>query len=230
MRRFLRDNGLALFFLVLFLASIAGQAVAGHNLYNEQEMQHARLLHQQPELISFGRYLTSSNFAQAMTENWQSEYLQFMLFIIATIWLVQRGSTESKAPGKEGKESDEDQKLGEHAGDDSPKGARAGGIRTWIYSNSLLIVMSLIFFASWFAQSVSGWSVYNQDAMDHKQPAIAWVDYLHSSDFWQDTLQNWQSQFLAVGSIVIFSVFLRQRGSPQSKPVGEAHKKTAVEG
>jgi hypothetical protein len=230
MRGFFRDNGLALFFLAIFLASVAGQAVAGHNLYNEQELEHAKLLHQQPQLISFGRYLTSSSFAQAITENWQSEYLQFMLFIIATIWLVQRGSTESKVPGREGLEPDKDQKLGAHAGEDAPKWARLGGVRTWIYSQSLLIVMGVIFFASWFAQSVSGWSVFNQDAMQHKEQSITWVQYLGSSDFWQDTLQNWQSEFLAVGSVAIFTVFLRSRGSAQSKPVGEAHDKTAVEG
>jgi hypothetical protein len=230
MRGFFRDNGLALFFLAIFLASVAGQAVAGHNLYNEQELEHAKLLHQQPQLISFGRYLTSSSFAQAITENWQSEYLQFMLFIIATIWLVQRGSTESKVPGREGLEPDKDQKVGAHAGEDAPRWARVGGVRTWIYSQSLLIVMGVIFFASWFAQSVSGWSVFNQDAMQHKEQSITWVQYLGSSDFWQDTLQNWQSEFLAVGSVAIFTVFLRSRGSAQSKPVGEAHDKTAVEG
>jgi hypothetical protein len=230
MRRFLRDNGLALFFLAIFLAAVAGQAIAGHNLYNEQETEHAKLLHQQPQLISFGRYLTSSSFAQAVTENWQSEYLQFMLFIVATIWLVQRGSTESKVPGREGLESDKDQKVGAHAGEDAPKWARVGGARTWLYSNSLLIVMSLIFFGSWFAQSVSGWSVFNQDAMQHKEKAISWVQYLGSSDFWQDSLQNWQSEFLAIGSVAVFTVFLRARGSAQSKPVGESHGKTAVEG
>jgi hypothetical protein len=230
MRRFLRDNGLALFFLVIFLGSLGGQAIAGHNLYNEQQEEHAALLHQKPETISLGRYLTSSNYAQAVTENWQSEYLQFMLFIIATIWLVQRGSTESKLPGREGLESERDQELGEHAGPQAPKWARARGVRRLIYSQSLLIVMALIFFASWFAQSVSGWSVYNQDAMDHKQPAISWVSYLGSSDFWQDTLQNWQSEFLAIGSVVIFTVFLRSRGSAQSKPVGSPHGETAVVG
>ena len=230
MRRFLRENGLALFFLAIFLAAVAGQAIAGHNLYNEQELSHAKLLHQQPQLISFGRYLTSSSFAQAITENWQSEYLQFALFILTAIWLIQRGSTESKAPGKEGLESDKDQKVGDHADEDSPLWARVGGARTWIYSQSLLIVMGLIFFASWFAQSVSGWSVYNQDAMQHKDKAISWIQYIGSSDFWQDSLQNWQSEFLAVGSMAIFTVYLRSRGSAQSKPVGESHTKTAVEG
>jgi hypothetical protein len=230
MGRFLRSNGLAIFFLVIFLASLGGQAIAGHNLYNEQEQEHAQLLHQKPETISFGRYLTSSNFAQGVTENWQSEYLQFMLFIIATIWLVQRGSTETKVPGREGLESDKDQKVGEHASEHAPKWARVGGVRRWVSSQSLLIVMAIIFFGAWFAQSVSGWSVYNQDAMDHKQPEISWVSYLGSSDFWQDTLQNWQSEFLAVGSVAIFTVFLRSRGSAQSKPVGSAHGETAIEG
>jgi hypothetical protein len=230
MRRFMRDNGLALFFLVLFLGSLGGQAIAGHNLYNEQETEHAQLLHQKPETISLGRYVTSSSYAQAVAENWQSEYLQFMLFIIATIWLVQRGSTESKLPGREGLESDKDQKLGEHVTDDSPSWARARGLRRRIYSQSLLVVMALIFFGSWFAQAVSGWSVYNQDAMAHKQPTISWVSYLGSSDFWQDTLQNWQSEFLAIGSVAIFTVYLRSRGSAQSKPVGSPHGETAVEG
>jgi hypothetical protein len=230
MRRALKHNGLALFFLVIFLASLAGQAVAGHNQYNEDEITHAKLLHEQPQTISLGRYVTSSDYAQAVTENWQSEYLQFTLFIIATIWLVQRGSTESKKPDQAGLESDRDQKLGAHATEHSPKWARAGGWRTAIYSNSLLIVMGIIWVGSWFAQSVSGWSKYNLDQMEHKAPTISWLQYLHSSDFWQTTLQNWQSEFLAVGSLAIFSVYLRQRGSSQSKPVGEAHTTSAVEG
>jgi hypothetical protein len=228
--KFLRTNGLSIFFLAIFLASLAGQAVSGHNLYNEDEISHAKLLHEQPQTISLGRYVTSSDFAQAVTENWQSEYLQFTLFIIVSVWLIQRGSTESKAPGREGLESEEEQKLGRHATEQSPRWARLGGWRTAIYSNSLLIVMGIIWIGSWFAQSVSGWSKYNTEQLNHKEATISWVSYLHSSDFWQTTLQNWQSEFLAIGSIAIFSVYLRQRGSPQSKPVGEAHTKSAVEG
>jgi hypothetical protein len=230
MRRALKDNSLSIFFLVVFLASLGGQAVAGHNQYNEDEIAHAKLLHEQPQTISLGRYLTNSDFAQAVTENWQSEYLQFTLFILATIWLVQRGSTESKNPRAAGLESDEEQKLGPHAPDDAPRWAREGGWKTAIYSNSLLIVMGIIWVASWFAQSVSGWSKYNVEQMDHKESTVSWTQYLHSSDFWQTTLQNWQSEFLAIGSIAIFSVYLRQRGSAQSKPVGAPHHETAVEG
>jgi hypothetical protein len=228
--RTLRDQGLTVFFLVIFLAALAGQAVAGFHLYNEDQVEHAQLLKQAPETISFGRYLVSSHFAQATAENWQSEYLQFALFALATVWLVSRGSTESTKPGEEGRESDEEQRIGPHARPDSPRWARAGGWRTRVYQNSLLIVVTLIWLWSWFAQSVSGWSEYNADQLDHKQPVVSWLGYITSSDFWFTTLQNWQSEFLAVGSFAAFTIYLRQRGSSQSKPVGAAHAETGVEG
>ena len=229
MRR-VREQGLTLFFLAIFLAALAGQAIAGFHLYNADQIEHARLLGQAPETISFGRYLTSSHFAQATTENWQSEYLQFSLYVIATVWLVQKGSTESKKPGEEGRESDEEQKVGRYADPDSPRWARVGGWRTRLYENSLLLVMTVISLWSWFGQSVSGWSEYNADQLDHKQPVVSWLGYITSSDFWFTTLQNWQSEFLAVGSFAAFTVYLRQRGSPESKPVGAAHTDTGVEG
>ena len=116
------------------------------------------------------------------------------------------------------------------SGRDSPKWAKVGGLRTAIYSNSLLIVMTAIFFASWFGQSVAGWSVYNADQLDHDAdcPSPGWP-YVTTADFWDRTLQNWQSEFLAVGSMVIFTVYLRQRGSPESKPVGAPHAETTAE-
>ena len=187
-------------------------------------------MHEQADTISFGRYLTSSDFGQAVMENWQSEYLQFSLFILGTIWLLQRGSPESKELDKAGLESDQEQKVGEHADPDSPRWARVGGLRTFLYSNSLLLVMGAIFLGSWFAHSVTGWTEYNAQQVEHEQPELSWVDYLGIADFWQTTLQNWQSEFLAVGSMVILTVYLRQRGSPESKPVGAPHDATGVEG
>jgi hypothetical protein len=204
--------------------------VAGYHKYNEDERTHAQLLHERPQTISYGRYLTSSSFGQAVTENWQSEYLQFSLYIFATIWLLQRGSPESKELDKAGRESDRAQKVGGFAGARSPLWAKVGGFRTFLYSNSLLIVMLLIFFGSWFAQSVTGWSEFNSNQVEHQQSTVSWLTYVGSSDFWESTLQNWQSEFLAVGSMVIFSVYLRQRGSPESKPVGAPHDATGVEG
>jgi uncharacterized protein DUF6766 len=225
-----RDQGLSLFFLALFLGSLIGQAVAGHRLYNEDELAHARLLHQQPELISFWRYLSTSDFGNAVLENWQSEYLQFVTFLIATVWFVQRGSTESKEPGDEGRESEREQKVGRFATDDSPQWARARGLRLHLYENSLLYLMGAIWIASWLGQSFTGWGDYNAEQKTHEQPTVSWLGYVGSAHFWQATLQNWQSEFLAVGSMIVFSIYLRQRGSPQSKPVGAAHDDTAVEG
>jgi hypothetical protein len=228
--RFLKENGLSVAFGALFLLALLFQAIAGYNVFNNDEIAHAQLMHEPADTITFGRYLTSSHFGQAVMENWQSEYLQFSLFIFGTIWLLQRGSPESKKTGEAGLESKKEQKLGEHAGSGAPRWARVGGIRTFLYSNSLLIVMTSIFLGAWFAHSVTGWSEYNAQQVEHEQPEVSWVGYLGSADFWQTTLQNWQSEFLAVGSMVILSVYLRQRGSPESKPVGAPHGATGVEG
>jgi hypothetical protein len=222
-RRFLKENGLSVFFGVILLAALVGQAIAGHDVYNEEQLEHG------DEPISLGRYVVSSAFGRAVMENWQSEYLQFTLLILATVWLTQRGSPESKEPGKAGAESDRDQLLGEHARSGSPLWARVGGIRTALYSNSLVIVMGLIFFGSWFAHSVTAWSDFNSDQLQHHGSTVSWASFLGTSTFWEQTLQNWQSEFLAVGSMVILSVYLRQRGSPESKPVGSPHEAIRVE-
>jgi hypothetical protein len=223
-RRFIRDHSLSLFFLVIFLAALVGQAIAGHALHNNDAIAH------HSETMSFWRYVRSSDFGNAVMENWQSEYLQFMLFMVATIWLVERGSPESKKPGEEGTETLKEQRIGEHAREDSPDWAKPRGIKTFVYSNSLLIVMSIIFFGSWFAQSVTGWTEFNAQQVDHHEATVSWLGYLGSADFWEATLQNWQSEFLAVGSFVAITVYLRQRGSPESKPVGAPHQATGVEG
>ena len=224
MRRFLKHNGLSLVFLGLFLSAVVVQAVAGHADFNEDQDRHGN-----PH-ISLGRYVVSSQFGTAVLENWQSEYLQFTLFILLTVWLLQRGSPESKELDKAGRESDKDQAVGRHARDDSPRWAKVDGLRRAIYENSLLIVMAAIWIGSWVAQSLTGVSEYNAERLDHHQLAVSWFDYLSRPDFWEKTLQNWQSEFLAVGSMAILAVYLRQRGSPESKPVGAAHDATGVEG
>jgi len=230
MRRFLREQSLSLAFGALFLAALFGQAYAGWHDYNNLETWHAQMAGETPETLSFGRYVTTSSFAQAVTENWQSEYLQFTLFILLTVWFVQKGSPESKQPGEEGGESDKQQLVGRHAGPRSPAWAKAGGWRQWIYGNSLVIVMAMIWVWAWFAQSVTGWSDYNADRLEHEHGSLSWVGYLGSADFWETTLQNWQSEFLAVGSMAVLAVYLRQRGPPESKPVGSPHDTTAATG
>jgi hypothetical protein len=224
MRRFLRENSLSIFFFVIFVAALCGQAIAGHSLYNQEALTHG------DSSISLWRYVTSSSFGQAVMENWQSEYLQFTLFMLATVWLLQRGSPESKEPDAAGTEDDREQRVREHAHPKSPLWARTGGIRTAIYSNSLLIAMLVIFLGSWFAQSVTGWTDFNDEQRTHGDPAVSWWTYVGSSTFWESTFQNWQSEFLAVGSFIVLAIFLRQRGSPESKPVGAPHQATGSEG
>jgi hypothetical protein len=222
--RFLRANGLSLFFLGIFLATLVGQALVGHADFNHQQLAH------NGDPISLGRFLTSSAFAVDVMENWQSEYLQFTLYIYATVWFVQRGSPESKPLDEIGRESDSDQKVGEHADADSPKWARVGGLRTALFSRSLVTAMTAIWLLSWLAQSITGRIAFNADQFDHHLAALTWTQYVLTPDFWNRTLQNWQSEFLAVGSMAVLSIYLRQRGSPESKPVGAAHTDTALEG
>jgi hypothetical protein len=174
--------------------------------------------------------VTSSSFGVDVMENWQSEYLQFFLYVFATVWLVQRGSAESKEPGEEGMESDEEQRVGAHARGDSPAWVRAGGWRTTVFSRSLGLVMGALFLLTWAASSVAGWAAYNGEQLAEKQDPVSWPGYLGEADFWNRSFQNWQSEMLAVGSMAVLSVYLRQRGSPESKPVGVSHAETGETG
>jgi hypothetical protein len=224
MRRALRHNGLSLFFGLLLLLTLVGQAVAGRAEYNASVAVDGL-----PQL-TMADYVTSSQFAVDVAENWQSEYLQFLLYIVLTVWLVQRGSPESKTVDDAGQEDDEKQKLGVHADRRSPAWARAGGWRTTVYSNSLGLAMGVVFLGSWGAQLVAGTSAQNSQRLQNLQEPIDMGAYFLSPNFWNRTLQNWQSEFLAVGSMVALSIYLRQRGSPESKPVGSPHGATGVEG
>lgn len=224
MKRFLRDNGLGLGFGVMFLAAVVGQAFAGQADFNHRQLA------QGGRELSLLQYVTSSDFAVNVAENWQSEYLQFFLYVFATVWLVQKGSPESKPMDEVGLESDEQQQLGRYTTEDSPEWAKAGGWRTAVFSRSLGLAMAVIFLLSWFAQSVSGLSVYNADQIADLQDPVTWPSYIVSAEFWHRTLQNWQSELLAVGSLAVLSVYLRQRGSPESKPVGTSHETTETSG
>src|SRR4051812_13992647 len=159
MRRFLRDNGLTLAFAALFIASLAGQALSGVAEYNSQAVSDG------VDQVSLLSYLGTSDFAVDVAENWQSEYLQFLLYICLTVWLVQRGSPESKELDQVGPESDEDQRVGEHARRDSPAWASATGWRLALYSRSLGLVMGGLFLASWAGQWIAGRSAYNEEQL-----------------------------------------------------------------
>jgi hypothetical protein len=222
--KFVRENGLSLAFGVLLLLGLVGQAISGVAEYNGQATADG------VDQISLLSYLGTSDFGVDVAENWQSEYLQFLLFVFFTVWLVQRGSPESKELDRVGRESDEDQQVGEYAEPDSPKWARASGWRLAIYSRSLGLVMGALFLGSWLAQSIAGQSAYNEQQLRQLEEPVSWAGYLASADFWNRTTQNWQSEFLAVASMAVLAIYLRQRGSPESKPVGAPHDATGVEG
>jgi hypothetical protein len=224
MKTHLRDNGLSLFFAAIFAGTIAAQSLAGQRNYNAEQREHGA------PLSSWWDYVTSSDFWAAVMENWQSEFLQFTLFIGVTVWLVQKGSNESKRLEDVGLETDEQQRVGSHAVARSPALAKADGIRRRLYENSLLLTMGAVFLATWLAQSLNNWRMFNEEQGAHAEPAVSWGRYLLDPDFWEKTLQNWQSEFLAVGVMVVFTIFLRQRGSPESKPVGAPHDETASSG
>ena len=223
-RGFLRDNALTLVFGGLFFVTLAGQSIAGLADHNAQQVAQGL----QP--VSYLDFVTSSSFGVDVMENWQSEYLQFFLFIYLTVWLVQLGSTDSKPVGEEGTETDEEQKVGRFAGRRSPPWAGVGGWRTALYSRSLGVLMGGLFLLTWASSSVAGWSAYNSEQLASRQDPVSWTGYLGEADFWNRSLQNWQSEMLAVGSMAVFSVFLRHRGSPESKPVGEPHESTGSSG
>jgi hypothetical protein len=224
MRRFLFENGLSLFFGAIFLVTLAGQSFAGQHAYNAEQLEHGA------RPVSWLDYVLSPDFGGAVLENWQSEFLQFSLFILATVWLVQKGSNESKSLEDAGPESKQKQKLEGFAPEDAPRWAKVSDWRRVVYENSLLIVMTLIFFACWFGQSLNNWRRFNAEQLAHAEAPVSWGRYLLNPDFWERTLQNWQSEFLAVGTMAVFTIYLRQRGSPESKPVGAPHEETASSG
>jgi hypothetical protein len=223
-RKTLHENSLGVFFGALFLGSLVAQSFAGWHAFNAEQLAEGF------GTLSWGRYVVSSEFAVDVAENWQSEYLQFLLYITATVWLLQRGSPESKELEKAGLESDADQKVGAHADEDSPRWAAVGGWRTTVFSWSLTLVMAGIFLLSWLGQSIAGRVAFNESRLGRLQDPLTWTGYVTNADFWSRTMQNWQSEFLAVGSMAVQSIYLRQRGSPESKPVGEAHGTTGIEG
>jgi hypothetical protein len=221
---FVRNNALSLGFGAVFVVTLVGQAISGVADFNAQQVTDGL----QP--VGLLDYVTSSSFMVDVMENWQSEYLQFFLFIFATVWLVQKGSTESKEPGEEGTRSDREQRIGRHANADSPAWAKGGGWRTTLFSRSLGLVMGTLFLLTWAASAVAGWAAFNSEQLGQRQDPVSFAGYLGEADFWNRSFQNWQSEMLAVGSMAIFSVYLRQRGSPESKPVGVAHADTGQSG
>ena len=220
MRRFFRNNGLTLvLFFLFFFSFIFGQSAAGHREYNEDQREHG-----QPT-VTYLQYLATSHFLEATMENWESEFLQMFAFIVLTSFLYQKGSAESKDP--EGKnEVDRDPRKSKNK-KDAPWPVRKGGLVLKLYEHSLSLTFFVLFVLTFFLHAAGGAAEYNQDQREHGGgEQVSTLQYIGTSRFWFESFQNWQSEFLAVGSMVLLSIWLRQRGSPESKPVDAPHDQT----
>ena len=218
-RNTLRNNGLSLVWITLFLVFLAAQALAGHGVYNQEQQAHGEAA------VGLMQYLGTGHFGEAVFENWESEFLQMAMFVILTAFLYQKGASESKDPEKDHEPVDEDPRL--HRDDpDAPGPVKRGGLALKLYEHSLSITLMLLFLASFALHAVTGRAEYSAEQMQHGEPAVGVMDYLGSAQFWFESFQNWQSEFLAVAVLTVLSIWLRQRSSPESKPVAKPHSET----
>ncbi|HEV7956713.1 MAG: hypothetical protein JWL94_1095 [Microbacteriaceae bacterium] len=219
-RQWVFEHGLLLANLLLFLAFLVGMALTGVQVYNDEQIMHGAAA------VPFWQYVTTGDFVEAVFENWESEFLQMGMYVVLTIFLFQKGSSESKPIG-ESTAQDEDPRK-ESNKKDAPWPVRHGGIVLSLYENSLVIMFFLLFAASFVLHAVGGAEAYSQEEMAHGGGWVTPVEYLGTSQFWFESFQNWQSEFLAVAFIVGASVYLRQKGSAESKPVSAPHAETGA--
>jgi hypothetical protein len=217
MRRWVKENSLSVVLFGLFFIFLGGQSVTGHREYNAEQKDH------QAPAISYSRYVRTGHFVEAIFENWESEFLQMSSYVLLTIWLRQKGSSESKHIDAE---EDVDRDPRGSRKKDTPWPVKKGGWVLRLYENSLSLAFVTLFLVSLFLHALGGVDAYNEEQIEHREPTISAGEYMQSARFWFESFQNWQSEFLATGSIVLFSVYLRQRGSPESKPVDAPHHET----
>jgi hypothetical protein len=218
MKGFLRDNGLSLVLIVLFVLFLAGQTIFGWLDYNDEQDEH-----HQPQ-IGFIQYLTTGAYGEAVFENWESEFLQMGLYVVLTAFLFQRGSSESKDPDKKEKVDENPATKAERS--DVPLPVKKGGLILVLYNHSLSLAFTLLFTISFVGHAVCGAKAHNEEALEHGKKVLSVWQYLGTSQFWFESLQNWQSEFLAIFTIVVLSIWLREKGSPESKPVAAPHSET----
>jgi hypothetical protein len=216
----LRNQLLLVVFFVFFLTTFFGQTVTGHHVHNADELEHGG------SEISYAEYLTTGHFLEGTMENWESEFLQMGAYILLTVWFTQKGSAESKKPPEEGDNPQDHDPLDE-VRPDSPWPVRRGkGLLLALYKNSLSLAFLGLFGAAFVLHLVGGAHEYSAEQVAHGGSPVTSAEFLRTAEFWFQSLQNWQSEFLAVAAIVFLSIYLRQQGSPESKPVAAAHSST----
>lgn len=218
--RALRDNGLSIALVAAFLACLIGMALSGWFEHNDQLLKHGE------SSLDLLAYFLSSDFQSALFENWESEFLQMASYVILTAMLFQRGSAESKDPDGANPEDADPAKV--HQDPKSPWPVRAGGIVRWLYSYSLGLTLALLFVISFVLHWLSSAAAANEDALQHGGTPQTAFEYLGSAQLWFESFQNWQSEFMATAVLVVLSIVLRHRGSPESKPVAAPHGQTGA--
>jgi len=218
MRSWVRDHGLLLANAGLFVVFFAGMVLAGVHAYNGDQQAHGQ------SAVSLWGYLHTGDFVEATFENWESEFLQMGMYVVLTAYMFQRGSSESK-PLDEPAPQDEDPRDADKRGN-VPWPVRRGGLVLSLYENSLAALFFVLFAASIALHAVGGARAYSADQVAHGKAPVSTWGFVRTAEFWFESFQNWQSEFLAVAVIVGASVYLRQRGSAESKPVAEPHHVT----
>jgi hypothetical protein len=214
MKSFLRNNGLSLALMALFLVTLVGQAWAGLMDFNSEQREHALAT------IGMGQYLLSGHFWQAVGENWESEFLQMAMFVVLTIFLFQKGSPESNDPD----DPDDPEKLVERSSDPrAPWPVRRGGLIGRMYAHSLSAAFALLFALSFTIHVVGGHRAYVREQHLNHQPTPDLMEYVASGTFWFESMQNWQSEFLSLAAMVWLSKYLREHKSAESKAVASPH-------
>jgi len=214
----IRDNSLTFALLLLFILSLAGHSLAGLAKYNEDQHDHGR-----PE-VTYTDYILSSAFVESVFENWESEFLQMAFYVWLTSFLYQRGSAESKNPDEP---QDVDEEPEKHRSDpEAPGPVRVGGVVLKLYQNSLSLALLFLFFVSFVLHLKGSVGESCRENVMHGRTCSTMIKHLGTSSFWFESFQNWQSEFLSIAVVVVLSIFLRQRGSPESKPVHASHAKT----
>lgn len=221
MREFLKNNGLSVALFGMFGVSLVGQYVAGWHEFNNEQLSHG-----EAAVDAIG-YLSEGHFWEAIFENWESEFLQMAVYVLFTIFLYQRGSSESKTP-------DTTERVDvitgpENWNDDTPWPLRRGGLTRKVYENSLSIALLSLFVMSFVLHAAGGAADYSQEQLTHGGLPVSTFEYMETSRFWFESFQNWQSEFLSIGVMVLFTVFLRQKGSPESKPVDSPNWETGCD-
>ncbi|MEC5192848.1 MULTISPECIES: DUF6766 family protein [unclassified Arthrobacter] len=220
MPSWVREHGLLLANAGLFLAFFGGMVLTGAADYSDDQVAHGE------QAVTVLGYLSTGAFVEATFENWESEFLQMGMYVILTVFLFQKGSSESKPLGKVAPQDENPRKAA--AKDTTPWPVRRGGWVLKLYEHSLSIMFLLLFLASFALHAVGGSAAYSAEQQSHGQPPVTVYEYLGTSRFWFESFQNWQSEFLAVAVLVGASVYLRERGSPESKPVAEPHYETGT--